>query len=745
MQHQGQLISDLTPVISNSGMYVDTHPSYAGTRPGMPGLPSEPSTNAEEEFMAIMDVGPPDNADAPRGGGRPSSQAAAGLRQRRMPLPRAGLPPAKRSSIEGVARAATSGVMPNAVVSTSMGGDAGGVASILRMPSSNATSEGGNLLGERLSMPSYDDESSSVDTSTSDSGARVAKTINNTVALGGATSIFKQSGTTSIFKQGGATSSIFKQNEHLSLAPIELKPDRKYFSFQGASQYKQRVTEAVAPPRLATIPSPSRRPPAPPSEEQRLPSSSSSALLPNPHHHNHPNATNQQRQYQPLLRSQHGVTEICDTKDLDAIFKAPRNANAPNVSAFEREYATLVSPYTPAASEGGVSMLVDHDQQEQMLVDHRQQPQPLPSYLARDEEDTTADHQQLHHLADPYPVDDRQWSIPSIRLANHIPSSNNGHCPLNDSFTSYADFSEYTDDDGASLDESYYSFLGDDDDTASMSSRGSVDAGARRRRISEMFQLQKKQDLMEAAAAEEEEAAAQGNGAMTSGVASGVLLENDGMAGPSIVSPPPAIAPSNSFLEKISGISIENSTAANGNATANATTTMIPPPTLTRRANTFDSEAPPPILNVNAPLATDDAAFEYSRSRRKQQHQSRHRSRRRRKEGAAVEWLQELQDRSSNASEGQGFLISEAASSKFLSVGGFVDGDAGIGESGGQQNMPSSSSRMTSEDVTKALGMPHPLCRSSTIEAGPFVNRMTGVFGSRNADSIALTSSGSGD
>ena len=120
-----------------------------------------------------------------------------------------------------------------------------------------------------------------------------------------------------------------------------------------------------------------------------------------------------------------------------------------------------------------------------------------------------------------------------------------------------------------------------------------------------------------------------------------------------------------------------------------------------------------------------------------------------------MEWLQELQDRSSNASEGQGFLISEAASSKFLSVGGFVDGDGGIGESGGQRNMPSSSSRMTSEDVTKALGMPHPLCRSSTIEAGPFVNRMAGVFGSRNADvggvtmgsnnSIALTSSGSGD
>ena len=74
------------------------------------------------------------------------------------------------------------------------------------------------------------------------------------------------------------------------------------------------------------------------------------------------------------------------------------------------------------------------------------------------------------------------------------------------------------------------------------------------------------------------------------------------------------------------------------------------------------------------------------------------------------------------------FLIAEAGPSKFLSVGGFVGGDANIGESGGQQNMPSSLSRMTLEDVTKALGMSHPLCRSCAIEAGPFVNRMACVW-----------------
>ena len=147
------------PVISNSGMYVDAHPSHGGTRPGMPGLSSELSTNAEEEFM-VMDVGPPNSTNAthgaPRGSVRPSSQAATGLRQRRMPLPRAGLPPAKRSSIGGVARAAATSRVPNAAVSALMGKNAGGVASIFRMPSSNATSEGGHLLGERLSMLSYD-------------------------------------------------------------------------------------------------------------------------------------------------------------------------------------------------------------------------------------------------------------------------------------------------------------------------------------------------------------------------------------------------------------------------------------------------------------------------------------------------------------------------------------------------------------------------------------------------------------
>ena len=41
-------------------------------------------------------------------------------------------------------------------------------------------------------------------------------------------------------------------------------------------------------------------------------------------------------------------------------------------------------------------------------------------------------------------------------------------------------------------------------------------------------------------------------------VASGVLMKSNGLVGPLIVSLPLSIAPSNSFLEKIQGISIEN-------------------------------------------------------------------------------------------------------------------------------------------------------------------------------------------
>mmetsp|Transcript_40774 Transcript_40774/g.69640 ORF Transcript_40774/g.69640 Transcript_40774/m.69640 type:complete len:845 (-) Transcript_40774:170-2704(-) len=726
---EGAPMSDLTPVISNSGAYVDTNLANSMTRPGMPGLPaaspsrgprgmSRMSGQASAALLGEDTSG--GTSDDATGGGL----SVRGLRQRRLPLPRAGLPPAKRSSIEG-------GAAPSSGTASPAEPDLAGLASILRMPSSsNGSSESsslygenlkispfsnsspttttlspaaalsrgtsedsvdymGNLLGEKLSMPSYSDESSSVDTS---NGGGERSTENTRLGPGNSASIFHP-----------------RENNLLNLsAPIELRPDRKFFSFQGSNQYKHRIENAPGPPRLATIiASPTRRPPSSPSKR----SATTAEALTSPQRSS--NSALPQQQYQPLLRSQHGVRDMADSKELDAIFKAPRNTKADN----EQQHATVVSP--PKAPATATFRQVG---QPQLFS-----AQPMLSNIPKEESND-------EDLAVPYPVES-QFSIPSIRLANHV--NNGGSNPLDGSFASYADFSEYTDE-GASLDdESYYSFLADDDDTASLSSRGSVDSSVRKRRISGMFRLQRKASIeaaMEAAAAAE-------NGAVTTPKMNAVY-ETKNVAGPAMVSPPPAIAPSNSFLERVQRISIGND--GNGTRDGGEAHDIVLPPSLDRRANTFDSEAPPPILSVEATTGTtDDAAFEHSRSRRHHHRSGRQRRRRqRRKERAAGEWLQELQVRSSNvASDSGGFVIAEAASSKFLSVGG--DLGSGVG-SRHPLNLPSMKSGMTSDDVvTKALGMPHPLCRSSTIEAGSFVNRSVVALSSNN--SIALTSSGSGD
>lgn len=208
-----------------------------------------------------------------------------------------------------------------------------------------------------------------------------------------------------------------------------------------------------------------------------------------------------------------------------------------------------------------------------------------------------------------------------------------------------------------------------------------------------------------------------------------------------------------------------------------------------------------------APEPPPHAILRQSSSGRRRLIRRRRRRRRMKKEGAAVEWIQELQHQSllgSSSSDGRGKRIAESASSKFLTssssgimldpasmmspttllpaaVGGvFVgynnnnisindnddDGDGGRGDGVAAPSTFSSlfvgggsgqthTVGMTPEDVVRALGMPHPLCRSSTIETGPFTVAMLkaggvgavdggGVRSSEN-NSIALTSSGSGD
>ena len=125
----------------------------------------------------------------------------------------------------------------------------------------------------------------------------------------------------------------------------------------------------------------------------------------------------------------------------------------------------------------------------------------------------------------------------------------------------------------------------------------------------------------------------------------------------------------------------------------------------------------------------DDA--DYHQSRRRRHHRGRGR---RRREGAAMGWIQELQSQTNDAQ-----LITESASSKFM---------AATSNTAGNSTTQTNNYGMTSEDVTKALGMPHPLCRSSTIEAGPFtvgIHREMGFGNSGSGGDIALNSSGSGE
>jgi hypothetical protein len=128
--------------------------------------------------------------------------------------------------------------------------------------------------------------------------------------------------------------------------------------------------------------------------------------------------------------------------------------------------------------------------------------------------------------------------------------------------------------------------------------------------------------------------------------------------------------------------------------------------------------ASPPIVDGNTPLQSiDDNVVDYHRDTTDGAVCARpttHRHRRHKKKGrsrshsaAALEWIQNLQQ--SNVIEGS--RITEAASSKFLT---------------GVVKKVEPLDLAVSQDATKALGMPHPLCRSSTIEAGGFAYDLGG-------------------
>jgi len=615
------------------------------------------------------------------------------LRQRRLPLPRGsgGLKPSSGSSSKTALRSST-GFFPATSPSVLGSGSSGSgmLASVPSPPPSETEEEG---MNKKSSSSSLERKSPSLSLSTEDDSSPSSLAIlpgmysddESSIESSSNRSNNKRGGVASIVRHGKKSKEEDTNNGRgvggLFLAPIELKPDRKFFSFQGTSQYMNQVggggdTAARGgrpTPSLATIHSP---PHCPLGEMGEFSSPTTGGDSPKP--------------YEPWARCQHGVTEMADTKELDAIFKSPRITRSPtaagaNASDGSAITTSLLHPtvVTPAKQE---------DEEEEA---------PTTTMI------TNLPPNQDPEFLQPFPLDDRQYSIPSIRLANAVHRS--------DSLASYEMYSRtFSDEDESTWEGSFYAGDEDDDvDTeASWSTSGSISSLRRRQFMRHLSS-----------------ASSGGGGMMTSGSLEGMRHLNSSEGGEqqrmmsgsleglrhlnssegqqtNSSSSIPAIAPSNSFMERMQGI------------------------TINQRSNTFESSSdaesyqggggPPVVLNVqssnpalmiNGTQSMDDAEYETRQDHRvrRSNHHS-HRSARRRRSShnrtsSAVEWIQGLQ----NPSNGGGVQIVEAASSKFL-IGG-TDG-AGAEEA-----------VATSEDVSKALGMPHPLCRSSTIEAGPFVNR----------------------
>lgn len=739
-----QIHSDMTPIIRNV--------SYAAPPP-----PCQPSTSS---------------SSGGGGGGR-------GLRQRRLPLP--------RTSTRGTIGRSDSGIIGGSGGSVGGGGGSEGkmkrsffpatspsVTTTGNMGISPPPTEGGcedetmmvglappQLIGKSIDHPNHkinDEEgvvkSSGDDSPTtppppaavvamgegteevvglrsipgfySDESSIESSNSNTNNKRGGVGSIVRMSGykrskddavTTSNNGGGGRGDGVGGGNSFFQLAPIELKPGRKLLSFQGSSMYRQQVGRTSGNgveggedrPMLATIHSPRR------TVHNNNNESGGGNYYASP-----TISTSSPKQYEPVARGQHGVTEMADTKELDAIFKAPRSTMTAAASATpspkgggEQQPPTVVTPAKEISSS--TTMITN--------LPPNQDPQ---DYINDD----------IHQ---PFPLDDRQYSIPSIRLANQLRSD--GSMSLNDSY--YNGVGGTFSEDESTWEGSYFD---DDEGTEvswSTSGGNSIGGGGGGpttliRRRSQLIRhlssgvlsssggvdsvsLMGLQHLnsSEGEIGDDDERRSSSleglrhlNSSATGQSSSGGLSNN---SIPNLA--PPAIAPSNSFMERMQGI------------------------TINQRVNTFESSSdvesyqggggPPMILNVssnpalmlNVTQSMDDAEYEtrqsdHSRGRRNHHsHRSGRRSRRssqHARTSSAVEWIQGLQ----NPSNGGGIQIVEAASSKFLTGGGVnnVDGETTV----------------TSEDVTKALGMPHPLCRSSTIEAGPFVNRAAAAAAATN-------------
>eukprot|EP00985_Skeletonema_marinoi_P014764 scaffold7522_cov202-Skeletonema_marinoi.AAC.19 len=628
------------------------------------------------------------------------------LRQRRLPLPRGsgGLKLSSSSGSSSKALRTSTGFFPATSPSVLGSGSGSGMLASVPSPPPSGTEDEGFLLSKNnhnnnnKSSSSLERKSPSLSLSTEDDSSPSSLAILPGMYSDDESSI-ESSSNRSNNKRGGVASIVRhvkkKSKEEdtngrgLFLAPIELKPDRKFFSFQGTSQYMSQVGGGVdttarggrpTPPSLATIHSPPHRPLGEMGEYYSSPTAARGGS-PKP--------------YEPWARSQHGVTEMADTKELDAIFKSPRITRSPTAAGANDSDGSAI---TTSLLHPTVVTPAKQEQEEE-----EEAPPPTTTMI------TNLPPNQDPEFLQPFPLDDRQYSIPSIRLANAVHRS--------DSLASYEMYSRtFSDEDESTWEGSFYAGDEDDDvDTeASWSTSGSISSLRRRQFLRHLSSASSGGGGMMTSSSLEglrhlNSSEGGGQQRMMSGSLEGMrhLNSSEGQQTNSSSSIP-AIAPSNSFMERMQGI------------------------TINQRSNTFESSSdaesyqggggPPVVLNVqsshpalmiNATQSMDDAEYETRQDHRvrRSNHHS-HRSARRRRSShnrtsSAVEWIQGLQ----NPSNGGGVQIVEAASSKFL-IGGTDGAGAGAEEA-----------VATSEDVSKALGMPHPLCRSSTIEAGPFVNR----------------------
>lgn len=542
-----------------------------------------------------------------------------------------------------------------------------------------------------------------------------------------------ESGTTSFDNDdddhNSPATTLHKNNSFL-LAPMELKRgsrnhgNKKYASFQGVGEYQRVVMEGRG--------------------------GASSLLSHLPTHETH--VLGEKNMYRPQARGMHGVTEMSDMEELNAIFKkVPPGGSGTKRTTTIQTVPLLVVGEGSDGSIGGPNIVSP------------QSVEPPPS------------SRQSLLLSRAYPVDDRQvsnFSIPSIRLANHVESKD---------FYRENSYTEYTDtEEGMSVDtESYYSFLGggigvgeddDDDSYASLSSRGSFDPDERRRRISRNFLRMTSSG--DGKIGEDEEVNMSSN---EEGAATTTTMINADVVRPFLT---------NSFEERMREISIQEGkvTTMDSGVMGSLVDEEAPssPPPLPRRVRTFEHDnPPPPVLNIDVKLTCEDDAgldhcYDYKQDtgggeedvvdhagmvRTRQAQGRRQRRRRNRKEGAAVDWIQDLQSRSTHEVP----LIAESASSKFLMggdpsnlvLGGGIATAAAATFTGVMNDhaLRTDVGTMTSEEiVAKALGMPHPLCRSSTIETGPFTLgiHQGGIYEQLGSDDVAsggnaLTSLGSGD